>query len=265
VLIVDMEGSGNLIKRRLMRLHRGMEVSSTDLGISVLAEPTRIDNMKAEKALIAEIQRLSAGLVILDPLVMAHEMDENSSSEMGKVFSGLRRIQAETGCTFFVVHHARKQSMVSNRASQRLRGSTAILGFLDSYLFMRQVTPGRMVLEHAKSRHAEPVEDFAVELKDVSEDATTLTYVGESKDSPDKTQAALDFLLRTLAENGGEMGRKELVERGKAEGISKSAVERAIRSGMDSSQLARGEDGRRAIYRLPSLQNDFIYSDEAMK
>ena len=62
------------------------------------------------------------------------------------------------------------------------------------------------------------------------------------------SKRALDFVLRTLAENGGEMGRKEIIERGKVEKISERSTCRALKEGLESGQLSKGRIGKQIVY-----------------
>jgi hypothetical protein len=225
-----------------------------DVPLLLLPKGIRLDDGKSEEQLAVEIGRCKVGLVIIDPLVMTHSLDENSSTEMAKVFQALKRISERTECTFLLVHHARKQSMASNHSAQRLRGSTAILGFLDSYFFLRQVRTGRISVEHAKSRHAEPVDDFTIDMTDPDDSTTILSYAGESTNSPDKTQAALDFILHTLADNGGSLTRKELLTVAKMDGISATTVDRAVREAAGSTQVTKGRSGKEVIYSLVDME-----------
>ena len=80
-------------------------------------------------------------LLVLDPLRNIHNEDEDKSGDMVRVFECLKMIGKLLDCTILLVHHAKKatQSSGSKRGGQKMRGSSAMHGFLDSGLYLDDV------------------------------------------------------------------------------------------------------------------------------
>lgn len=77
-------------------------------------------------------------LLVLDPLRDIHSGDEDKSGDMSNVMRRLRVIGELVGCTVLIVHHAAKATGDTNkrRTGQRMRGSGAIHGSIDSGLYL---------------------------------------------------------------------------------------------------------------------------------
>lgn len=65
-------------------------------------------------------------MLILDPLYMIEMGDENSASDMARLFRVVRSIQKELGCAVVIVHHHAKGASGSKEAIDRGAGSGAI-------------------------------------------------------------------------------------------------------------------------------------------
>jgi hypothetical protein len=76
-------------------------------------------------------------LLILDPLIRLHRVDENDASQIAALLSYLRQLQRQFQLAVMLVHHARKDSH-SSRPGQALRGSSELHGWGDSNLYMRR-------------------------------------------------------------------------------------------------------------------------------
>ena len=77
-------------------------------------------------------------LLFLDPLRDISSAAEDKSDEMGPVMKRLHLLGELVGCTVGVVHHAAKstQDTAKRRAGQKLRGSGAIHGALNSLIYL---------------------------------------------------------------------------------------------------------------------------------
>src|SRR5271165_6053505 len=76
-------------------------------------------------------------LLILDPLIRLHRVDENDASQIAALLSYLRQLQRTFQVAVLVVHHARKDASAT-RPGQALRGSSELHGWGDSNLYMRR-------------------------------------------------------------------------------------------------------------------------------
>ena len=69
------------------------------------------------------------GLIILDTLNAAMtDLDENTSTDMGRAVAAIKRLRDETGCAVLVVHHCGKDK------SKGLRGHSLLHAALDSVI-----------------------------------------------------------------------------------------------------------------------------------
>ncbi len=76
------------------------------------------------EAIVAEIQRLGIGLMIIDPFVKAHVLNENSNAHMDRAAGAWAAVAEETGCAIWVVHHTRKGHTTDADAA---RGGKALI------------------------------------------------------------------------------------------------------------------------------------------
>jgi hypothetical protein len=83
------------------------------------------------------VQTLRPRLLILDPLIRLHRVDENDASQIAALLSYLRELQRQFQLAVLLVHHARKDAH-SARPGQALRGSSELHGWGDSNLYMRR-------------------------------------------------------------------------------------------------------------------------------
>jgi hypothetical protein len=76
-------------------------------------------------------------MLVLDPLVRLHRIDENVSGEVAPLLAYLRDLQRRHRLAAILVHHARKGAGAM-RAGQALRGSSEFHAWADSNLYLRR-------------------------------------------------------------------------------------------------------------------------------
>jgi len=96
-----------------------------------------LDAPKDRERLTNTVQARQPRLLILDPLIRLHRVDENDASQIAGLLSYLRQLQRTFQIAVLVVHHARKDAN-STRPGQALRGSSELHGWGDSNLYMRR-------------------------------------------------------------------------------------------------------------------------------
>ncbi len=79
--------------------------------------------VRSRQRLSQTVQDLRPILLILDPLIRLHRVDENDATQIAY----LRELQRQFHLAVLVVHHARKDSH-SSRPGQALRGSRELHG-----------------------------------------------------------------------------------------------------------------------------------------
>src|SRR5204862_2309568 len=88
-------------------------------------------------ALTATVAELRPKLLVLDPFVRLHRVDENLSGEVAPLLAFLRELQRRFHVSVVLVHHARKGG-AKMRAGQALRGSSEFHAWGDSNLYLRR-------------------------------------------------------------------------------------------------------------------------------
>jgi hypothetical protein len=83
------------------------------------------------------VERLQPRLLILDPFVRLHRIDENASGEVAPLLAYLRELQRRYALAVLLVHHAKKGGG-RIRAGQALRGSSEFHAWGDSNLYLRR-------------------------------------------------------------------------------------------------------------------------------
>jgi|GEM_PF-958605 hypothetical protein len=96
--------------------------------------PIAINQQAGFLWLRGQIQRCLPDVVILDPLVKAHTLDENSGADMRVLLNSLDLLSREFGVSWLVVHHYHKPSALAGHRTggQQLRGSSVLFGDVDA-------------------------------------------------------------------------------------------------------------------------------------
>ena len=109
-----------------------------DLDVQVITAPTvRIDLAADRRSLDDTVADLQPRLLVLDPFVRLHRIDENASGEVAPLLAYLRELQRRHAIAVIVVHHAKKGAG-HVRAGQALRGSSEFHAWGDSNLYLRR-------------------------------------------------------------------------------------------------------------------------------
>jgi hypothetical protein len=138
VLLYAAEDALHIVRRRLEGIAAAAGVALADLDIQVITSPVlRLDLDADRRSLTETVARLQPRLLILDPFVRLHRIDENASGEVAPLLAYLRELQRRHGMAVLVVHHAKKGGG-GVRAGQALRGSSEFLAWGDSNLYLRR-------------------------------------------------------------------------------------------------------------------------------
>ena len=112
---------------------RGLEMNRLDL--HVIAEPVlRLDQNVDRQRLLETVTRLQPRLLVLDPLVRLHRIDENNSMEVAELLGYLRELERSFGLAIALVHHTSKRAHA--RHGQALRGSSDLHAWADVGLYL---------------------------------------------------------------------------------------------------------------------------------
>lgn len=138
VLLFPAEDSLPVVRQRLEGIASVAQVAFDSLLVEVITAPSlRLDTSPDRQRLSNTVQQLQPRLLILDPLIRLHRVDENDATQIAALLSFLRQLQRQFQLAVLLVHHARKDSN-SSRPGQALRGSSELHGWGDSNLYMRR-------------------------------------------------------------------------------------------------------------------------------
>ncbi len=156
VLIYMAEDAEAAIKERLSALcrHRGLELPAVPLYV-ITASTLRLDLSTDQRRLLDVLAAYQPTLLVLDPLVRLHALNENDAGEISRLLGYLRELQRSRHCSLLLVHHTRKGGSGSG---QHLRGSGDIHAWVDSSLYVsRRAHHITLTPEHRSAASPEPI------------------------------------------------------------------------------------------------------------
>ena len=198
VLIYLAEDALLVVRERVagMARHRGLDLTGVEVHV-ITAPVLRLDRGPDRARLWEATQRLRPRLLVLDPLVRLHGIDENNAGEVAELLAYFRSLQRQLDLSVLLVHHTRKNATGGVAAGQGLRGSSDIHAFGDSNLYLRR-TREHLVLS---SEHRAAPASAPVHLELVATDAETmhLTVIAELEDGNRKQRSLNERVLDLLA------------------------------------------------------------------
>jgi hypothetical protein len=131
------EDAAHIVRQRLEGIAAAAAVDFQSLEVHLITVPTlRLDRHEHQAALAATVGELKPKLLVLDPLVRLHSIDENLAAEVAPLLAYLRTLQRCHNTAVALVHHARKGA--HERGGQALRGSSDLHAWGDSNLYLRR-------------------------------------------------------------------------------------------------------------------------------
>jgi hypothetical protein len=163
VLLFAAEDALHVVRRRLEGIALAAGVAFPDLDVHVVTTPVvRLDLDDHRKKLTETVEALRPKLLVLDPFVRLHRIDENAAAEVAPLLAYLRELERCYKTAVLLVHHARKGAAHA-RAGQALRGSSELHAWGDSNLYLRRKGEGLLLtIEH---RAAPSSSGLALELR----------------------------------------------------------------------------------------------------
>jgi hypothetical protein len=214
VLLFCAEDDPTAVQRRLQGIAAAAGVPLQGLELYLITQPElRLDSVSHQRALRETIEATKPRLLVLDPFVRLHRIDENVAREVAPLLALLRDLQRRHHTAVLLVHHARK-SAGHARAGQALRGSSELHAWGDSNLYLRR-RADRLVL-HVEHRAAAAPGDLGLELR-AQGDALALAPTDERADLADDTDPEqptcadpTERILRALAQANRPLTRQAL-------------------------------------------------------
>ena len=212
----------------------------------------KLDNSDDLGEMLDTVEKKDIKLVILDPFVAFHSKAENSAEEIQQVAETMQRILT-AGAAVLYVHHHRKDSVAKFGYGQSLRGSSALLGRLDSHVVVKKISSDEVSDEleiiHEKSRRSKNATPFKVSL--VEEDSKiSFTNTADIEPAKLKIEQAQEAIL-TMLEAGGEMSRKDILTAIKKEtGIGSKNASDALRALVELKAIVERREGKEKHYKV---------------
>ena len=162
VLLFAAEDPLHVVRERLEGITAARGVGLRDLPLFVITAPRlRLDDSGDCERLAKTVEKINPALLVLDPFVRLHAIDENAAGEVAPLLGFLRQLQRQHHLAVALVHHARKDAGRA-RPGQALRGSSELHAWGDSNLYLRRRDQGlRLSIEH---RAAHSPDDLTLEL-----------------------------------------------------------------------------------------------------
>lgn len=156
-LVYLAEDAPHSVRERIAQicLHRGLDLAALDLHV-ITAPSLRLDRDRDRHALDTTLSALQPKLLLLDPLIRLHGLDENSAAEISGLLGFLRELNRRHDLALILVHHLAKRP--HRDPGQALRGSGDIHAWYDSACYLIRHEPHlRLTVQHRAAPAPEPM------------------------------------------------------------------------------------------------------------
>jgi hypothetical protein len=211
VMLYMAEDAAPIVKSRLLGICRHRRMKLDELPIDVItAASLRIDRERDQLRLVRTVRHVKPRLLVLDPFVRLHRVDENDAGAVSGVLGYLRTLQRELDVAVLVVHHARKNGASNGQAGQSLRGSGDLHAGGASNLYVRRhMNTLTLTSEH---RAAAPPEPLTLHL--AGSDEEKIAYLAIHDASPMAAVQSISDLdqaiVNAISSAGQPVGRTSL-------------------------------------------------------
>lgn len=167
-LLIQMEVSEPLFRKRYLRL---ADVCDDLDNLWMLTDET-FELDQSQMALQSTIEQLALDgepldLVILDPLYLMHEGDENTVESIKPTLHIIDRMRRKYGTAFVILHHVNKRAEGAGRPTMGLiRGSSGWAGWVDTIVYFQKRNDETLSTHLLKARNREsslPDEAYVLE------------------------------------------------------------------------------------------------------
>jgi RecA-family ATPase len=197
VLLFPAEDSLSIVRQRLEAICAVTGLALESVPLQVITAPTlRLDLSADRQRLARTVESLKPKLLILDPLIRLHRIDENEASQIAPLLGGLRELQRRFELAVLLVHHAKKEAH-SMRPGQALRGSSELHGWGDSNLYLRRKRDRiTLTTEH---RAARSQENIALQLNQSDPIVLELIHA-QPEQTPTSKPSVVERILNALSD-----------------------------------------------------------------
>ena len=242
VLLYAAEDAALIVRQRLQGIAHAASVDFDTLDVHVIIAPTlRLDRTEHQQALQATVASLQPKLLVLDPFVRLHAIDENVAGEVAPILAYLRSLQRHHHTAVALVHHARKGA-AHERGGQALRGSSELHAWGDSNLYLRR--HGQSLLLNIEHRAAPSTDRLQLALKD-NPPALALELVEQAPTAAPNQPSSRQRIEQILAAAKAPVTQRQLRN---AARMRASHVADILAQMIESGRVSRSNEG----YQLTS-------------
>jgi len=183
--------------------HRRLDLATLPLHV-ITAPALRLDTETDQARLAYALERHAPRLLVLDPLIRLHRLNENQSGDIAGLLGFLREMQRQHHTAIIVVHHFAKR--VGANLGQALRGSGDLHAWGDSNVYL---TPSRGKIRLVAEHRAAPSTD-AIALVLRTDDGPVRLELADAQGSH-PGEPPIDELIETaLRRADGPLTRHQL-------------------------------------------------------
>jgi len=210
VLLFAAEDALATVRVRFEGICTATDLRLADLDLRVITAPTlRLDLELDRERLEDTVRALRPTLLILDPFVRLHRVDENVSADVAPLLDYLRGLQRRYQTCVALVHHARKGAN-HLRAGQALRGSSELHAWGDSNLYVRRTGDGDAIALTIEHRAAPSSEGLVLHLVTRGDGLALCVDEPAGPDAPVVPPTAIDRVEAALAAATAPLSLKAL-------------------------------------------------------
>ncbi len=172
-LVYLAEDGAEQVRKRVEAICNSRGLDIRDLNVTVITAPVlRLDIEEDRARLWRAVERVRPRMLLLDPLVRLHRLDENNSRDIAGILGFLREIQRRSDAAVVLTHHASKRA--TSRPGQGLRGSSDLHAFGDSNLYLSRHNDDLVLaVEHRSAVAIDPLRLTLAGKEDVHLEVTT--------------------------------------------------------------------------------------------
>ena len=210
VLMFAAEDAGHIVRTRLQGIAQSAGAGFETLDIAVIDVPTlRLDHRNDRQRLQETMERIEPRLLVLDPLVRLHGVDENAVADIAPILGFLRDLQRRFGTAVLLVHHARKSG--ATRPGQALRGSSELHAWGDSNLYLRR--RDKQIVMTVEHRAAPGLNDIEVELADHGQGLALRLCRAVPAEAAPEPETPEQRIVQALADAETPLSQRQIRER----------------------------------------------------
>ena len=198
------------MRSRLQGIAKAAGTTFETLDIAVIDVPAlRLDHRNDRQRLLDTVARIAPRLLVLDPLVRLHGIDENAAGEVAPILGFLRDLQRRFETAVLLVHHARKSGAA--RPGQALRGSSELHAWGDSNLYLSR--RDKQILMTVEHRAAPGLNDIQIELADDGQGPALRLQRAPPNQAPPEPETPEQRIVRILAKAATPLSQRQIRER----------------------------------------------------